>query len=155
MLQINDQAPLEVSMIDEQGTTRTLRDFLGSWVVVYFYPRDDTPGCTVEAEGFRDMQVEYKKHKVRVLGVSKDTCTSHQKFITKKQLTYTLIADTEHTLMEAFGTWSERKFMGRTYMGTSRSTFLIDPLGVIRHVWEKATPLGHAAEVLRVAQAQA
>jgi thioredoxin-dependent peroxiredoxin len=152
MLQSNVTAPLDIPMVDEQGTVRTLREFLGSWVVVYFYPRDNTPGCTVEAEGFRDMQDEYTARNVQVLGVSKDSCASHQSFIAKKKLTYTLIADTEHTLMDAFGTWGERKFMGRTYMGTSRTTFLIDQTGVIRHVWEKVSPIGHAKDVLHVLQ---
>lgn len=155
MLQINDVVPLETPYVDENGLSGTMEDFLGGWVVLYFYPRDNTPGCTVEAEGFRDMQKEFEKEGVCIVGVSKDTCKSHQKFIEKKKLTFTLLADEDHKLMEAFGVWGERTFMGRTYMGTSRSTFLVDPKGKIVHVWEQVKPVRHAQEVLeqvRVAQ---
>lgn len=93
---------------------------------------------------------EFTKCNAVVLGVSKDACVSHKKFIEKKDLNFTLVADEEHVLMEAFGTWGERKFMGRTYMGTSRSTFLIDPSGTVAYVWEKVKPAGHPEEVLTV-----
>lgn len=152
MLTKNDTAPLDVPMTDENGTACTLRDYMGSWVVVYFYPKDNTPGCTIEAEGFRDAQKAFETLGARVIGVSKDTCASHQKFIEKKKLTFTLVSDTEHALMEAFGTWGERSFMGKTYMGTSRSTFLIDPAGKVVRVWESVKPLGHPDEVLAVLQ---
>lgn len=152
MLQQGDKVPLHVELANEQEETFTLKDMLGSWVVVYFYPRDNTPGCTVEAEGFRDYHEEFKKLGAKVLGVSKDTCASHRKFIEKKELTFTLVADVEHMLMEAFGTWGEKKFMGKTYMGTSRSTFLVDPQGKVVQVWEKVKPEGHAEEVLQVLQ---
>lgn len=148
MLQTNQSAPLDLILTDEEGVTFTLREFLGSWVVLYFYPKDNTPGCTLEAEGFRDHTKEFKKLGARILGVSKDTCISHKKFIEKKKLIFTLVADVDHSLMEAFGTWGERKFMGCTYMGTSRSTFLIDPQGTIVHVWEQVKPVGHPGEVL-------
>jgi thioredoxin-dependent peroxiredoxin len=148
MLQIHTQAPLDSEFINEQGEVGTLRALLGSWVVVYFYPKDATPGCTLEAEGFRDLSSEFKNVNTIVLGVSKDSCASHKKFIEKKALTFSLVADTEHVLMEAFGVWGERKFMGRTYMGTSRSTFLIDPRGVIAEVWPEVKPVGHPQEVL-------
>jgi thioredoxin-dependent peroxiredoxin len=115
-----------------------------------FYPKDLTPGCTIEAEQFRDNEAAFKKLNARILGVSKDSCASHQKFKQKKELAFTLIADENHELMEAFGVWGERKFMGRTYMGTSRSTFLIDTDGTVAHVWETVKPLGHAAEVLAI-----
>jgi peroxiredoxin Q/BCP len=150
MLTVSSPAPLDTSFADEQGEMHTLREYLGSWLVVYFYPKDSTPGCTIEAEGFRDHASEFKDVNTLVFGVSKDTCASHQKFIEKKRLAYTLIADEDHILMEAFGVWGERKFMGRTYMGTSRSTFLIDPTGTVVHVWEKVQPIGHAKEVLAV-----
>jgi peroxiredoxin Q/BCP len=96
------------------------------------------------------MQSEFKKLNARVFGVSKDSCASHKKFIGKKNLPFTLIADEQHVLMEAFGTWGKRSFMGKTYMGTSRSTFLIDQKGTIVHVWETVKPLGHPEEVLSV-----
>jgi len=148
MLHVGDTVPSTAPITDEQGNTGTLKDYLGSWLVVYFYPKDNTPGCTIEAEGFRDMQNEFNAHGARILGVSKDSCASHQKFIEKKKLTFTLVADTEHALMDAFGTWGERTFMGRKYFGTSRSTFLVDPKGTIAHVWEKVSPKGHPEEVL-------
>ena len=150
MLTQGDIVPLDVPIQDEEGRVRSLREYLGRWLVVYFYPKDNTPGCTIEAEGFRDMQAAFEKHGAAIVGVSKDSCASHQKFMAKKQLTFTLVADTEHSLMEAFGTWGERSFMGRSYMGTSRSTFLVDPQGVVARVWEKASPNGHAKEVLEV-----
>jgi peroxiredoxin Q/BCP len=153
MLQTSQSVPLDLPLTDEQGKSFTLRDLLGSWVVVYFYPKDNTPGCTIEAEGFRDHGKEFEKLGARVLGVSKDTGASHQKFIEKKALTYTLVADVDHALMDAFGVWGERTFMGRTYMGTSRSTFLIDPKGTVEHVWERVKPLGHAKEVLAALKA--
>jgi peroxiredoxin Q/BCP len=152
MLAPHDRAPLDIPLTDENGTTFTLRDNLGSWLVVYFYPKDNTPGCTLEAEGFRDLQHEYEKVGARVFGVSKDTCASHKKFIEKKKLPFTLVSDEHHALMEAFGTWGKRSFMGKTYMGTSRSTFLIDQTGTIVHVWESVKPLGHPEEVLSVLQ---
>ena len=148
MLTTGEKAPLDVSVTDEDGVYRTLRDYLGKWVVIYFYPKDNTPGCTIEAEGFRDVLDDFKNLNASVIGVSKDSCSSHKKFIEKRQLPFTLLADTEHALMEAFGTWGERSFMGRVYMGTSRSTFLINPEGIIVHVWEKVTPLGHPEEVI-------
>lgn len=148
MLNVQDPAPLSIPFIDEQGHTRTLGDWNGMWRVVYFYPKDNTPGCTLEAEGFRDRHAEFRAHDAVVIGVSKDTCASHQKFIAKQKLPFVLAADTGHTLMEAFGTWGERSFMGRKYMGTSRSTFLIDPSGRITHVWGSVKPAGHPEEVL-------
>jgi peroxiredoxin Q/BCP len=150
MLAPHDTAPLDTLLTDENGTTFTLRDSLGTWLVVYFYPKDNTPGCTLEAEGFRDMQHEFEKLNTRILGVSKDTCISHRKFIEKKKLPFTLVADENHALMEAFGTWGKRSFMGKTYMGTSRSTFLINPVGEIAYVWDLVKPLGHPKEVLDV-----
>ena len=148
MLQQGKKAPTDISFIDEIEQQHTLAEYAGTWVVVYFYPKDNTPGCTIEAEQFRDTEQEFAKRNTIVLGVSKDTCASHKKFIEKKRLPFTLVADTEHTLMDAFGVWGERTFMGKKYMGTSRTTFLIDPEGVIVYVWETVKPAGHAQEVL-------
>ena len=122
MLSIGDTAPLDMVLTNEAGETFTLRDHLGAWVVLYFYPRDNTPGCTLEAEGFRDHLDAFKKLNAVVLGVSKDSCSSHQKFIEKKQLTFTLVADEEHALMEAFGTWGERKFIAKEFQSPLRQT---------------------------------
>jgi thioredoxin-dependent peroxiredoxin len=149
MLQINDTAPKDVTVQNAAGDPVSLADVLGSWVVVYFYPKDNSPGCTVEAEGFREMQDEFDKEGAIVIGVSTDSCESHQGFIASKRLPFSLWSDPEHVLMEAFGTWGEKSMMGKKYMGTTRSTFLIDPEGVVRHVWEDAKPIGHAREVLR------
>jgi thioredoxin-dependent peroxiredoxin len=153
MLQQGDTAPTTVPFIDENEQQHTLADYAGKWVVVYFYPKDNTPGCTIEAEQFRDAQKEFATRNAVVLGVSKDTCASHKKFIEKKQLPFTLVADTEHALMDAFGVWGERSFMGKTYMGTSRTTFLINSEGTIAHVWETVKPAGHAKEVLAMLNA--
>jgi peroxiredoxin Q/BCP len=152
MLQVTDTAPLDLVVPDENGEEVTLRDYLGKWVVVYFYPKDNTPGCTLEAEGFRDMQEQFDAAHAVVLGVSKDSCASHKKFIDGKQLPFRLLADTEHELMEAFGTWQQKKFMGREYMGTERATFLLTPDGAVAHVWEKVKPAEHPQEVLAVLQ---
>ena len=148
MLTKGDIAPLALPFRDERGNEHTLAEYAGSWIVVYFYPKDNTPGCTIEAEGFREMEPDLTKEGVHILGVSKDTCASHVSFIEKKALTFTLVADEDHALMDAFGVWGERRFMGRTYMGASRSTFIIDPSGTVLHVWEKVRPIGHAKEVL-------
>ncbi len=148
MLSVNDIIPSTTAFRDELGNEHTLAEYKGKWIVVYFYPKDNTPGCTIEAEGFRDLGAEFEKEDAIILGVSKDTCASHQSFIEKKKLTFTLVSDEDHALMDAFGVWGERKFMGRTYMGTSRSTFLIDPSGTVVHVWEKVRPIGHAKDVL-------
>lgn len=150
MLHIGDKAPLDVAVESEHGKQVTLKEFAGKYIVLFFYPKDMTPGCTTEACNFRDATAELQKLGAVVIGVSKDTTTSHEKFTKKHELNYPLLADTEHKLMDAFGVWGERKFMARTYMGTSRSTFLIDPQGTIVQVWEKADPKTHAEEVLDV-----
>lgn len=152
MLTENTEAPLDVQFVTEQGQPGTLREYLGRWVVVYFYPKDNTPGCTLEAEEFRDNQKEFEEHNAVIIGVSKDSCASHQKFIAKKNLPFTLVADTDHALMSAFGTWGERTFMGKRYMGTTRSTFLIRPDGVIARVWGSVKLAGHPREVLATIQ---
>lgn len=150
MLEKGRKAPDKVFVQDHANKDVSLADLLGKWVVLYFYPKDDTPGCTKEAIGFRDFANKLKRSGAVVVGVSKDKPKSHQKFIDKYSLNFTLWSDPEHLLMEAFGTWQEKRFMGRTYMGTTRSTFLIDPQGKIMHVWEEVKPEGHAEEVLEV-----
>ncbi len=150
MLKVGDQAPLEIKVKSMQGQDVSLKDLLGKYVVVYFYPRDNTPGCTKEACSFRDVNTELKKLGVKVIGVSKDSVKSHQKFIDKYGLNFELWSDEEHKLIEAFGAWQEKKFMGRSFMGTVRSTFVIDPQGKIFQVWEKVKPDGHGEEVLKL-----
>jgi peroxiredoxin Q/BCP len=133
---------------DANGETVSLKDLRGQKVVLYFYPKDDTPGCTKEACSFRDAFSQYKKKGIAVLGVSPDTEAKHQKFVTKYKLPFTLLADTDKTIAEAYGVWGEKKFMGRTYMGVHRTTFLIDEKGKIKKIFEKVKPEDHASEVL-------
>jgi len=158
MLKVNDQAPLDVQVTNQDGQQVSLQSVLSEnpkkYIVVYFYPKDDTPGCTKEACNFRDDSAEYAKHNAVVIGVSKDDEKSHQKFANKHSLPFPLWADTEHTLMEAFGVWGEQSFMGRKYMGTSRSTFVVSPQGKIAAVWEKVKPATHSKEVIAFLETQ-
>jgi thioredoxin-dependent peroxiredoxin len=133
---------------DADGETVSLKDLRGQKVVLYFYPKDDTPGCTKEACSFRDSFAKFKKRGIAVLGVSPDSEASHKKFETKYKLPFTLLADRDHSIAEAYGVWGEKKFMGRTYMGILRTTFLIDEKGKIKKVFEKVKPEDHASEVL-------
>jgi peroxiredoxin Q/BCP len=130
------------------GGNVSLADFAGKNVILYFYPRDDTPGCTKEACAFRDGFAQFKKKGAVVLGVSTDSAKSHDKFVQKFKLPFTLLADVDHKIVEAYGVWGEKVFMGRKYMGTQRVTFLIGPDGRIRKIWPKVKPDDHAAEVL-------
>jgi thioredoxin-dependent peroxiredoxin len=133
---------------DADGKTVNLRDLRGQKVVLYFYPKDDTPGCTKEACSFRDDFSKFKKRGITVLGVSPDSEASHRKFVTKYKLPFTLLADTDKSISEAYGVYGEKKFMGRTYMGVHRTTFLIDERGKIKKVFTKVKPEEHASEVL-------
>jgi thioredoxin-dependent peroxiredoxin len=133
---------------DENGETLSLKDLRGQKVVLYFYPKDDTPGCTKEACSFRDAFSKFKKRDIKILGVSPDSEKSHQKFVTKYKLPFTLLADSDHSIADTYGVWGEKKFMGRTYMGIRRTTFLIDEKGKIKKIFEKVKPEDHADEVL-------
>src|SRR5712664_1825863 len=133
---------------DAEGRTVQLKDFRGQKVVLYFYPKDDTPGCTKEACSFRDAFADFKKRDIKVLGVSIDSEASHKKFAAKYKLPFTLLADPDHSIADAYGVYGEKKFMGRTYLGVKRITFLIDEKGKIRKVLEKVKPEEHAREVL-------
>jgi peroxiredoxin Q/BCP len=130
------------------GETVRLKDLRGQKVVLYFYPKDDTPGCTKEACSFRDAFSQFKKRGIEVLGVSVDSEASHKKFAAKYKLPFTLLADPDHSIADTYGVYGEKKFMGRTYMGVKRITFLIDEKGKIRKVFEKVKPEEHAREVL-------
>ena len=130
------------------GETVRLKDLRGQKVVLYFYPKDDTPGCTKEACSFRDAFAKFKKRGIEVLGVSPDSEASHKKFMAKYKLPFTLLADPDHSIADAYGVYGEKKFMGRTYMGVKRMTFLIDEKGKIKKVFEKVKPEEHAQEVL-------
>ena len=130
------------------GETVSLADFQGRDVILYFYPKDNTPGCTKEACSFRDHFQEFKNRGAIVLGVSIDPVKSHSKFVEKFKLPFTLLADTGRKIVEAYGVWGEKKFMGRKYMGTHRVTFLIGGDGRIKKIWLKVKPEEHVAEVL-------
>jgi len=133
---------------DANGETVRLKDLRGEKIVLYFYPRDDTPGCTKEACSFRDTFAAFKKRGIKVLGVSVDSEASHKKFIAKYKLPFTLLSDPEHSIADAYEVYGEKKFMGRTYMGVKRITYLIDEKGKVKKVFEKVKPEEHAREVL-------
>lgn len=132
------------------GREVTLTDLQGHWVVLYFYPKDDTPGCTVEAQGFTEAAEDFRREGAIVLGVSPDDIDSHCKFTEKYGLDLELLEDTHHQVAERYSVWVEKNNFGKTYMGVQRATFLISPQGKIAHVWPKVKPEDHAQEVLRV-----
>lgn len=138
----------DFSVNDAEGKSVRLKDLRGKKVVLYFYPKDDTPGCTKEACSFRDSFAKFKRRGIEVLGVSLDNEKSHQKFIKKFDLPFRLLADTNRAIANAYGTYGEKKFMGRTYMGIYRMTFLIDEKGKIKKIFSKVKPEEHAEEVL-------
>jgi peroxiredoxin Q/BCP len=139
----------EFTLPDESGKMQSLSDYRGKNVLLYFYPKDDTPGCTKEACNFRDDYSKYKKAGVVILGISPDTIQKHTKFIDKYQLPFTLLADNDHKVCELYGVWGKKKYMGREYDGVFRTTFLINIDGVISKVFENVKPDGHSAEVLQ------
>ena len=147
LVQANTQAP-DFALMDENGVLRKLSDYKGKVVVLYFYPKDDTPGCTAEACGFRDKYQEYTKAGVTVLGVSPDSSGSHTKFKSKYQLPFTLLADEGHKVCELYGACGLKKAKGREYEGVFRTTYLIGPDGRIIKVFESVKPDGHSAEIL-------
>ena len=147
LLEAGQKAP-EFTAKDQDGNEISLRDYLGKKVVLYFYPKDDTPGCTKEACAFRDNFPNFKKIDAAVLGVSVDGQKAHRKFADKHELPFTLLVDDEKKIVEAYGVWGLKKFMGKEYMGTNRVTYLIDEQGAIEKVWPKVKPETHAAEVL-------
>jgi peroxiredoxin Q/BCP len=146
-LKAGDVAP-DFSVATSGGGKVSLADFKGKPVILYFYPKDDTPGCTKEACAFRDGFAEFKKRGAVVLGVSTDPVKSHDKFVEKFQLPFTLLADVDKRIVTAYGVWGEKSFMGRKYLGTHRVTFLIGPDGRIKKIWPRVKPEEHAAEVL-------
>lgn len=147
MLNEGDAAPDFVST-DGEGNEIQLSDFRGQKVVLYFYPKDDTPGCTKQACSFRDADDVYAEKNIKVLGVSLDDEKSHQKFAAKFNLPFTLVADTDHSVADAYDVYGEKEFMGKKYMGVSRVTFLIDEEGKIVKIFNKVNVENHADEVL-------
>ncbi|MBI4425048.1 MAG: thioredoxin-dependent thiol peroxidase [Elusimicrobia bacterium] len=147
-LEIGDTAP-DFALPDEQGQLHRLSGYRGKSVVLYFYPKDATPGCTQEACDFRDSFAGYRKRNAVVLGVSPDTARSHEKFKRKHELPFPLLADADRTVCGAYGVWKEKTLYGRKFMGVERSTFVIDPEGRVRLALRKVRVPGHVAEVLK------
>lgn len=139
----------DFSLQDQFDKTHSLKDYAGKWVVLYFYPKDDTPGCTKEACSFRDEFKEIEKAGAVVLGVSKDSVKSHAKFAEKYNLNFPLLADTDMSVMKAYDAWGLKKFMGREFEGTLRKTFIIDPAGKIVKEYPKVTPKDHAVQIIK------
>jgi thioredoxin-dependent peroxiredoxin len=142
-----DTAP-DFTLPDQDGNEVTLSDLRGQPVVLYFYPKADTPGCTTQACGIRDHSADYDKSGARVVGVSPDTVAAQRKFADKFNLDFTLLADENHEVADLYGTWGEKKLYGKTYMGVQRATFIIDPEGKVAHVIPKASPKTHDDVVL-------
>lgn len=134
---------------DEKRNPHTLMDYRGKRVLLYFYPKDDTPGCTTEACNFRDDYSTYEKNGIIILGVSPDTSDKHKKFKEKYHLPFTLLADHDHRVCELYGVWGRKKFMGKDYNGVFRSSFLIDQDGMIKKVYENVKPAEHSADVIQ------
>jgi peroxiredoxin Q/BCP len=152
MVEVGQPAP-DFTLQNQHGQEITLSAFRGKPVVLYFYPKDDTPGCTTEACAFRDARSDYEKVGAKVIGVSPDTVKSHLKFVEKHQLPFTLVADTEKSVCESYGVWQEKSMYGKKSMGVVRSTFVIDGKGVIRQVFPKVKVDGHSDAVLAAIQA--
>ena len=137
----------DFSLPDQEGTIHSLADYKGKWLVVYFYPKDDTPGCTKEACSFRDNLEEIRKRGVVILGISKDTVESHKKFAKKFDLTFPILADPQRKTIEAYGAWGKKALSGKEYMGTLRNTYLVSPQGEIVKTYEKVDPATHVAQI--------
>jgi len=146
-LKIGQKAP-GFSLPDQDGEVRSLTDYAGRWVLLYFYPKDDTPGCTTEACALRDQFPAFGKINLAILGVSVDSVKSHRKFADKYKLPFTLLSDEEKKVVEEYDVWAKKKFMGREYMGTLRTSFLIGSDGVIKKIYEGVKPAEHPQEVL-------
>jgi len=145
-LKIGDQAP-NFSALDQDGLNKSLSDYAGKYLLLYFYPRDNTPGCTKEACNFRDSFPKFNTDKFMVVGVSTDSVDSHKRFAEKNSLPFSLLADTDHEIVESYGVWQSKKFMGKEFLGTNRTSFLINPLGKIHKIYEKVNPITHVTEV--------
>lgn len=147
-VKIGKMAP-DFTLSDQNGKGHSLSDYRSKWVLLYFYPKDDTPGCTKEACSIRDYFPDFRKLRIKVLGVSVDSVASHKKFAQKYNLPFTLLADTENKVVKLYGVLAKKKFMGREYVGILRTSFLINPEGKIDKIYEKVKPEIHAEEVLK------
>ena len=150
-LKIGDKAPLFTGT-DQDGKSISLSDFRGRKVILYFYPKDNTPGCTAEAGSLRDGRAELQRMGFEVIGVSPDSVKSHQGFIAKHGLNFPLIADADKSIAAAYGVWGEKKFMGRTYMGILRTTFVIGPDGTIEKIFDKVNTKDHFKQIVEAYQ---
>jgi len=148
-LSVGEKAP-DFNLLDQNNQTVSLDSFRGQHVLLYFYPKDDTPGCTTEACNFRDDYSSYQNAKVVILGVSPDSPTSHKKFQDKYQLPFTLLADENHQVCDLYKVWGPKKSFGKEYDGVHRTTYLIDPEGIIQEVFQKVSPAKHSAQVLEI-----
>ena len=146
MLEVGQSAPA-FTLVDQDGASRSLADANGKWLVLYFYPKDDTPGCTKEACAFRDGLPRFEGLDAVVWGVSADDAKAHRKFADKYELNFPLLIDPEKGMLEAYGAWIEKSMYGKAYMGVQRITYLIDPAGAVARVWPKVKPEEHADEV--------
>lgn len=146
-LKIGSTAPA-INLPDQDGKTHKLSDYKGKWVIIYFYPKDDTPGCTKEACAIRDSFPNFGKLKAIVLGISVDSVAKHKKFANKYELPFTLLADENKEVVEKYGVWDKKSMYGRFFFGIKRSSFLVDPNGKIVRIYEKVKPAEHAAQVL-------
>jgi thioredoxin-dependent peroxiredoxin len=147
-MKVGEAAP-KFTAPDRVGKSISLEDFQGRSIVLYFYPKDNTPGCTTEAIDFTDRLAEFQALNTQVIGISPDSIASHGKFIDKHNLTITLLSDPEHQIAESYGVWQLKKFMGKEYMGIVRSTFLIDPTGNIAQIWSNVRVKNHVDTVLK------
>jgi len=147
MLQEGQKAP-DFTLPDTNENPIKLSDLKGKWVVLYFYPKDNTPGCTIEAMDFSARKKDFEKLNTIVLGMSKDSCASHQKFTEKKDLSINLLSDEDSRVQKLYDVWKPKKMMGREFLGTVRTTFLIDPEGMIKKIWNNVKAKGHAEAVL-------
>ncbi len=147
-MEINKTAP-DFNLPDQDGNKHKLSDYKGQWVLVYFYPKDNTPGCTTEACALRDNFPAFKKLKTQVFGISADSEKSHKKFVDKYQLPFTLLADEDKKTAKKYGVWQEKSMFGVKYMGMLRNSYLINPDGKIAKIYEKVKPSAHAEEVLK------
>jgi peroxiredoxin Q/BCP len=146
-LQVGKKAPA-FTLESSSGKKVALKDLLGKTVVLYFYPKDNTPGCTIEAQDFRDRKAQFSRKKAVVFGISKDSIDSHCKFVDKQDLNFELLSDSEGVACEKYGVWQEKKNYGKTYMGIVRSTFVIDPEGKLQHVQYNVRVKDHAQKIL-------
>ncbi len=147
-LSIGDAAP-EFSLPDQDGVVHTLSEAQGTWLLLYFYPKDATPGCTVEAQTIRDSWPDFTGSNITVFGISADSVASHKKFAEKQGLPFTLLADEKKEMVNAYGVWGKKKMMGREYDGIFRTSFLVSPDGTIAKIYEQVKPAEHAREVLK------